>query len=99
MTALGEKNRLGCQTIPVLSTVLALLALPDVLTIPTFRELEQLFLKMRIAVIALSSFAAPPCCLRFSPSPYLTHDDERLTTMASADFCPITPSVSTRHAV
>lgn len=49
MTALGEKNRLGCQTIPVLSTVLALLALPDVLTIPTFRELEQLFLKMRIA--------------------------------------------------
>jgi hypothetical protein len=49
MTALGGKNLLWCQTIPSLSTVLALLALSDVLTILTFREFKQRFFKMRIA--------------------------------------------------
>jgi hypothetical protein len=38
-----------CQTIPALSTILALFDLSDVLTIPTFPRLEQLFTKMRIA--------------------------------------------------
>jgi len=38
-----------CQTIPVLSTVLALLALSDVLTILVFPGLEQLFAILRIA--------------------------------------------------
>jgi len=51
MTALGEKNPLLCQTIPALSTVLALLVHADVLTLLTFAKLEQLFLKMRIAVL------------------------------------------------
>jgi hypothetical protein len=49
MTALGEKNRLLCQTVPDLSTVLALLALSDVLTLQTFQGLQQPFPKMRIA--------------------------------------------------
>jgi hypothetical protein len=49
MTALGEKNRLLCQTTPVLSTVLALLVLSDVITILAIPALEQLFSKMRIA--------------------------------------------------
>lgn len=48
-TVAGEKNRLLCQTIPVLATALALLALSDVLTIRAFPGLEQLFAKMRIA--------------------------------------------------
>lgn len=39
-----------CQTNPMLPTVLAILAFSDVLTIPAFPELEQLFAKMRIAV-------------------------------------------------
>lgn len=49
MTALGARNPLPCQTIPVLSTVLALLAHSDVLTIPSGWKLEQLFFIMRIA--------------------------------------------------
>jgi hypothetical protein len=39
-----------CQITPALSTVLALLGLSDVITILAFPELEQLFVKMRIAV-------------------------------------------------
>ncbi|MDX2214024.1 MAG: hypothetical protein SFY66_12120, partial [Oculatellaceae cyanobacterium bins.114] len=45
----GEKNPLSCQIIPVFSTVLALLGDLDVLTIPTFQKIEQLFAIMRIA--------------------------------------------------
>ena len=36
MTALGGKTSLLCQTIPTFSTVLALLAYFDILTIPIF---------------------------------------------------------------
>jgi hypothetical protein len=42
-------NPLACQTNPGLSTALALLGLSDVITIPAFLRLEQLFAKMRIA--------------------------------------------------
>jgi hypothetical protein len=56
-TALGEKNLLSCQTIPARSTVLALLADSDVLTIPSVWKLEQLFFIMRIAVIQVYRIA------------------------------------------
>lgn len=49
MTALGARNPLPCQTIPVLPTVLALLAHSDILTISSVWKLEQLFFIMRIA--------------------------------------------------
>jgi len=49
MTAPGENSPRLCQTIPVRSTVLALLARSHVITISIFLGFEQLFLIMRIA--------------------------------------------------
>jgi hypothetical protein len=48
-TTVGKTPQLACQTIPVLSPVLALLSGSVVITITAFLGLEQLFSKMRIA--------------------------------------------------
>jgi hypothetical protein len=48
-TTVSETTRLACQTVPVLSPVLALLGGSDAITVPAFLGLEQLFAKLRIA--------------------------------------------------
>ena len=89
MTALGETNPLLCQTILARSTILAL---SDVLTIPTFQVLEQLFPKMRIAVLEVKS-----ACMRSVADMRKTLDEKvfRLAayTAAAQDLDPKTAMV------
>jgi len=68
------------------------------MTCPTFTPPFGLVRLCRILYVMRTHRSSFPYSV-FGPSPCPGHYSERLATMTSADFCPITPWIAPRHAM